>query len=129
MIAHLAHHSGGITGIITSPDQVFFATSSEDSQVMVWDSAKLERSVSAKPRLVYTMDAPITTLCRIENTHCLATGAEDGQLHILRVHVSTSGGSTKYSRIECIRTWRAEERDGHVVSVSHLHGESRWHQG
>jgi phosphoinositide-3-kinase regulatory subunit 4 len=91
---------------------------------MIWDSAKLERSVSGKPRLMYGMDAPITSMCRVENTHCLAVAAEDGQLHILRVYASTSGGSVKYGRIECIRTWKAEGKDGHVVSVSHLHGGS-----
>jgi phosphoinositide-3-kinase regulatory subunit 4 len=122
MIAHLTHHTSAITGIITSPDQVFFATCAEDCQVLIWDTARLERSVSTKPRLVYTMDAPVTSMCRVENTHCIVVAAEDGQLHVLRVHVATGGGSAKYSKIECIRTWRTEETDGHVVSVSHLTG-------
>ena len=125
MIAHLTQHTGGITSIVTSPDQVFFATSSEDTQILVWDSARLERSVSARPRLSYCMDARVVTMCRIENTHCLAAAAEDGQLHVLRVHVTSSGSSPKYGRIECIRTWRAREKDGHVVLVSHLGGESQ----
>jgi len=98
------------------------AYASEDSQILIWDTARLERSVSAKARLLYRMDAPITSVCRIENTHCLAVAAEDGQLHVVRVHVS-GGSSAKYSRIECIRTWAAERTIGHVVSVSHLQGE------
>jgi phosphoinositide-3-kinase regulatory subunit 4 len=122
MIAHLTHHTGEVTGIVTSPDQTFFATCSEDSQLLIWDSAKLERSVSAKPRLVYTMDSAISSMCRIENTHCLAVTGEDGQLHIVRVHVSL-GTSVKYGKVECIRTWHTGEKDGHVVSVSHMSGE------
>ncbi|OCF39322.1 VPS15 protein kinase [Kwoniella heveanensis CBS 569] len=123
MIAHLTQHEGAITAIVTSPDSLFFATSSEDTQIFIWDSAKLERSVATKPRLVYRMDAPIVTMCRIENTHCLAAAAEDGQLHVLRIHAASSGGSSKYGRVECIRTWATDRHDGHITFVSHLHGE------
>ncbi len=123
MIAHLTQHTGAITSIIISPDHLFFATSSNDTQILVWDTARLERSVSAKPRLTYRMDARVAAMCRIENTHCLAAAAEDGQLHVLRVHASSIGGSARYGRIECIRTWRADEKDGHVTFVSHLQGE------
>ena len=123
MVAHLTQHTGAITSILVSPDQVFFATSSEDSQILIWDTARLERSVSSKPRLTYRMDARVAAMCRIENTHCLAAAAEDGQLHVLRAHIAASGGSVRYGRIECIRTWRAEEKDGHVTFLSHLHGE------
>jgi len=121
MIAHLTQHSGPVVAIVTSPDQAFFATASEDTQILIWDSARLERSVSAKARLVYRMDAPITSMCMIENTHCLAVAAEDGQVHVLRVHV-INGSSPKYTKIECIRSWAAERSDGHVVAVSHLRG-------
>ncbi|WVF66213.1 hypothetical protein IAT40_000953 [Kwoniella sp. CBS 6097] len=120
MIAHLTQHEGAITSIVTSPDSLFFATSSEDSQILIWDSARLERSVATKPRLLYRMDAPITSMCKIENTHCLAAAGGDGQLHVLRVHVTSSGGSTKYGRVECIRTWATDRHDGHIIFVSHL---------
>ena len=123
MIAHLTQHTGAITSIVTSPDQVFFATSSEDAQILIWDTARLERSVTAKPRLTYRMDARVVAMCRVENTHCLAASAEDGQLRVLRVHMASNGGTMKYGRIECIRTWQSEERDGHVISISNQHGE------
>lgn len=119
MIAHLTQHTSPVIAIVTSPDQLFFATASQDSQILIWDTARLERSVSAKAKLTYRMDGPITSMCRIENTYCLAAAAEDGQLHVLRIH-ATSGSSAKYSRIECIRNWTTEPRDGHVVSISHL---------
>ena len=121
LIAHLTQHTGPIVSIVNSPDMVFFATASEDSQVLIWDSARLERSVSGKARLTYRMDSPITCMCRIENSHCLVVAGEDGQVHVLKVHVG-SGSSPKYSRIECLRSWATDARDGHIVSVAHLKG-------
>ncbi|WVR03468.1 hypothetical protein IAU60_000459 [Kwoniella sp. DSM 27419] len=124
MIAHLTQHEGAITSIVSSPDNLFFATASEDCQILIWDSARLERSVTTQPRLVYRMAAPITAMCIIDNTHCLAAAAEDGQLHVLRVHVSTTGGSTKYAKVERVRSWATDRADGHVTFVSHLHDSS-----
>ncbi|TXT04392.1 hypothetical protein VHUM_04159 [Vanrija humicola] len=124
MIAHLPQHTGAVTAIVTSPDEVFFATASEDSSILIWDVARLERTVAARPRLTYCMDAPIRTMCRIDETHCLAAAAEDGSLSILRVHVSATGSSAKYKSIEVIRTWRTSEKDGYVMHVSHLHESS-----
>lgn len=124
LIAHLSQQIGPITAIVTSPDQVFFATASEDKTVMIWDTGRLERSVATKARLVYAMDAPVSALCRIENTHCLAAAAEDGQIHVLRVHVTgASTGSAKYTKLEGIRNWRADIGDGYVTKISHLQGE------
>nr|XP_019002677.1 VPS15 protein kinase [Kwoniella mangroviensis CBS 8507]OCF66138.1 VPS15 protein kinase [Kwoniella mangroviensis CBS 8507] len=124
MIAHLTQHEGAITAIVTSPDSLFFATASEDASIHIWDSARLERSVTTKPRLTYRMDARVASMCRIENTHCLAAAAEDGQLHVLRVHVGSSGGSTKYGKVECIRSWTASEQEGYVKLVAHLQDSS-----
>ncbi|WOO86061.1 Phosphoinositide 3-kinase regulatory subunit 4 [Vanrija pseudolonga] len=124
MIAHLPQHTGAVTAIVTSPDEVFFATASEDSSILIWDIARLERTVAARPRLTYRMDAPVRSMCRIDETHCLAAAAEDGSLSILRVHVAASGSSAKYKSIEVIRTWRTNEADGYVMHVSHLHESS-----
>lgn len=123
MIAHFPQHTGAVTAIVSSPDHLYFATSSEDGSIMIWDSARLERSVSGRPRLVYRMDAPVTAMCRIEETHCLAAAAEDGALHVLRVDVLTSGSTNRYKGVECIRSWLAPPEDGYVMHVSHLQGE------
>lgn len=123
MIAHLPQHTGAVTALVTSPDQIFFASASQDSTIMVWDTARLERTVAARPRLTYRMDAPVSAMCRIEETHCLAAAAEDGSVHIVRVHITSSGSSSKYRSIECIRTWNAAPEDGYVTHVAHLHGE------
>lgn len=124
MIAHLPQHSGAVVALVTSPDQLFFASASEDTTILLWDSARLERTVAARPRLTYRMDAPVTAMCRIEETHCLAAAAKDGSLHVLRVHVSVTGASVKYKSIECIRAWAAAPEDGYVTHVAHLQGMS-----
>lgn len=124
MIAHLPQHTGAVTALVTSPDQIFFASASQDTAIMIWDTARLERTVAARPRLTYRMDAPVSALCRIEETHCLAAAAEDGSVHIIRVHVSNTASSPKYRSVECIRTWRTDAKDGHVTHIAHLHGKS-----
>lgn len=123
LIGHFTQHTGPITAIITSPDHLFFATGSQDKTLCIWDTGRLERSVAAKARLTYTLDAPVSAMCRIENTHCLAVAAEDGQLHVLRVHVSGGSGSAKYTKLEVIRSWKAEGEEC-VNFVSHLQGKS-----
>ena len=122
LIGHLTQHLDTVTSIITSPDHVFFATASHDTQVLIWDTVRMERSVAAKARLTYRMDSPISAMCRIENTYCLAVAAEDGQLHVIRVHVS-SGTSSKYAKVECLRAWTAAEQDGYVRHIAHVDGQ------
>ena len=122
MIAHLTQHSASVRWLISSPDHIFFASAAEDGLVLIWDTARLERSVSAKARLVHRMHAPITAMCRIENTHCLAVAAEDGELHVIRIHVGISGGSARYGKVELLRMWRTDDDEGHVIHVSQLTG-------
>ncbi|EJT48342.1 hypothetical protein A1Q1_02625 [Trichosporon asahii var. asahii CBS 2479] len=124
MIAHLPQHTGAVTAIVTAPDQMFFATASEDSSILIWDIPRLERSVAARPRLTYRMEAPVSTMCRIEETHCLAAASEDGAVHVLRVHASPGASTTKYKSIDCIRTWRTAPEDGYVIKISHLQGDT-----
>ena len=125
LIAQFTQHVGGISSIVSSPDQTFFATSSADGQVLIWDVAKVERSVSSKARLAYRMDSRVVAMCRIELTHCLAVAAENGKVEILRVHLTSNGPSPKYGRIDCVRSWRAQETDGHAKFVFHLRGKSQ----
>ncbi|KAJ1301055.1 hypothetical protein OPQ81_003473 [Rhizoctonia solani] len=87
LISHMNAHDSRINGIAVSPDHVFFVSCSEDRTVKVWDTARLERNVTTKPRHVYTQHhAPVTFVCIIEGTHCFASAGEDGSLHVVRVH-------------------------------------------
>ena len=80
----------------------------------------LERSVATRARLSFNLESPVTAMCRIDNTHCLAVAGQDGHLQVLRVYSTSSGTSTKYSRIESVRSWQADSQEGHVTFVHHL---------
>ncbi|CAG8772890.1 1564_t:CDS:2, partial [Acaulospora colombiana] len=73
LIAHLTAHNGPINGLVVSPDHAFFASCSDDETVKIWDTAKLERNVTRKPRHVYSQHhASVKAICILENSHCFA---------------------------------------------------------
>jgi phosphoinositide-3-kinase regulatory subunit 4 len=95
LIANLSSHSEAITGLAVSPDHMFFVSSSDDKTVKVWDTARLERNVTSKPRQTYGQHhARVKCVCVLEGLHCFASAAEDGSLHVVRVHVAVSGAGS-----------------------------------
>ncbi|KAI0701928.1 hypothetical protein BC835DRAFT_1321753 [Cytidiella melzeri] len=124
LIAHLGSHSDAITGIAVSPDHMFFVSASDDKTVKVWDTARLERNVTSKARYTYGQHhAKVKAVCIVEGTHCFASAAEDGSMHVVRVHVSTSqgaaGGIPKYGRVQVIREHRVESPGEHITCMVH----------
>ncbi|KAJ6613557.1 hypothetical protein B0H10DRAFT_2047665 [Mycena sp. CBHHK59/15] len=78
LVAHLTSHSDAITSLAVSPDHMFFT-------VKVWDTARLERNVTSKPRHTYGQHhARVKCVCMLEGVHCFASAADDGSLHIVR---------------------------------------------
>ena len=64
-----------------SPDHIFLVSSSDDKTVKVWDTARLERNVTSKPRLSYTQHhGKVKAVCMLEGVHCFASAADDGSL-------------------------------------------------
>jgi phosphoinositide-3-kinase, regulatory subunit 4 len=124
LIAHLGSHSDAITGIAVSPDHMFFVSASDDKTVKVWDTARLERNVTSKARYTYGQHhAKVKAICMIEGTHCFASAAEDGNIHVVRVHVNTSQGATaglpKYGRVQVIREHRLETPGEYATCMIH----------
>ena len=126
LIAHLGSHSDAITGIAVSPDHMFFVSSSDDKTVKIWDTARLERNVTSKARHTYNQHhSKVKAVCVIEGTHCFASAAEDGSVHVVRVHVSTNqgagggGGLPKYGRVQVIREHRLEIPGEYVTCIIH----------
>jgi phosphoinositide-3-kinase regulatory subunit 4 len=104
LISSLGGHGGPITGIAVAPDHCFFVTASNDKTLKVWDAARLERNITGKPRQVYTHHkARVTAVCMLENLHCFASAAENGSIHVVRVHVTHSGSSPKYGKLQTVR--------------------------
>jgi phosphoinositide-3-kinase, regulatory subunit 4 len=120
LISNLTSHSEAITGIAVSPDHLFFVTASDDKTVKVWDTARLERNVTSKPRHTYGQHhARVKCVCTIEGVHCFASAAEDGSLHVVRVQVSQSGSLPKYTKLQVIREHRVEQVGEYITCMTH----------
>ncbi|KIJ16339.1 hypothetical protein PAXINDRAFT_132235 [Paxillus involutus ATCC 200175] len=120
LIAHLQSHTDCITGLAVAPDHSFFVSSSDDGTVKVWDTARLERSVTSKPRHTYTQHhARVKSVCMIEGVHCFASAAEDGSLHVVRVHVNQSGSLPKYGKLQATREHRVESPGEYITCMHH----------
>ncbi|KAG5644667.1 hypothetical protein DXG03_007966 [Asterophora parasitica] len=120
LIAHLASHSDAVTGIAVSPDHMFFVTASDDKTVKVWDTARLERNVTSKPRHTYGQHhARVKSVCILEGVHCFASAADDGSLHIVRVHITQSGALPKYSKLQVIREHRVDTVGEYITCMTH----------
>jgi phosphoinositide-3-kinase, regulatory subunit 4 len=122
LVANLTAHSGPVNGLVVAPDHAFFVSCSDDQTVKVWDTAKLERNVTRKPRHVYTQHhASVTAICMLENSHCFASAAADGSLHIVRVHVSyTNAGIAKYGKISIVREHRVDHAGEYITCLLHF---------
>ncbi|KAG7095893.1 hypothetical protein E1B28_006581 [Marasmius oreades] len=120
LIAHLSSHSDVVNGLAVSPDHMFFVSASDDKTVKVWDTGRLERNVTSKPRHTYGQHhAKVKAVCMLESAHCFASAADDGSLHIVRVHVTQGGTLPKYNKLQVIREHRVENVGEYVTSMVH----------
>lgn len=120
LIAHLASHTDSITGLAVSPDHMFFVSASDDKTLKVWDTARLERNVTSKPRHTYGQHhARVKCVCILEGVHCFASAADDGSLHVVRVHISQSGALPKYNKLQVIREHRVDHSGEYITCMSH----------
>ncbi|OBZ66825.1 putative serine/threonine-protein kinase VPS15 [Grifola frondosa] len=102
LIAHLGSHTDAVTGLAVSPDHMFFVSASDDKTVKVWDTARLERNVTNKPRQTYGQHhARVKCVCMLEGVHCFASAADDGSLHVT------------------IREYRVEHPGEYITSMAH----------
>ncbi|GBE83599.1 hypothetical protein SCP_0506540 [Sparassis crispa] len=120
LIAHLGSHSDAVTGLAVSPDHMFFVSASDDKTVKVWDTARLERNVTSKPRHTYGQHhARVKCVCMLEGVHCFASAADDGSLHVVRVHASQSGTLPKYSKLQVVREHRIQHPGEYITTMVH----------
>lgn len=125
LVAHLSPHSGAITGLAVSPDHMFFVSASDDQTVKVWDSARLERNVTSKPRHTYAQHrARVKCVCTLEGVHCFASAADDGSLHVVRVHISQSGAVPKYGKLQTVREYSVDNVGEYITCMAHFNTES-----
>jgi phosphoinositide-3-kinase regulatory subunit 4 len=99
---------------------MFFVSSSDDKTVKVWDTARLERNVTSKPRHTYGQHhARVKCVCMLESVHCFASAAEDGSLHVVRVLVSQTGTLPKYNKLQVVREHRLDNPGGYITCMTH----------
>ncbi|KAI0080417.1 hypothetical protein K474DRAFT_1589825 [Panus rudis PR-1116 ss-1] len=124
LLAHLASHSDTVTGLAISPDHMFFVSASDDKTLKVWDTARLERNITSKARHTYSQHhAKVKAVCTVEGTHCFVSAAEDGSIHVVRVHVSAAGqgGSSlpKYGKLQVVREHRLDQAGEYATCLAH----------
>ncbi|KAG1795617.1 uncharacterized protein HD556DRAFT_1471709 [Suillus plorans] len=106
LIAHLQSHTGCVT------------------RVGLWDTARLERSVTSKPCHTYSQHhARVKSVCILEGMHCFASAAEDGSLHVIRVHVNQSGSLPKYAKLQTIREYRVDSPGEYITCMIHYNSD------
>ncbi|BGP23345.1 other/VPS15 protein kinase [Rhodotorula toruloides] len=117
LIAHLVEHTDAIVSIQVSPDHLFFVTGSHDGTVKVWDTMRLEKNVTSKSRLTFHQGGKITSVCILDNSHCVASASANGTIWIHRVDVSLSGQMPRYSKPQLIRQYTVDDA-GHATCLA-----------
>ncbi|KAL3825203.1 hypothetical protein ACJIZ3_021232 [Penstemon smallii] len=107
LVAHLQEHRSAVNDISISMDQHFFVSASEDSTVKIWDCKKLEKDISFRSRLTYSLGGS-RALCVavLQGSTQIVVGASDGMIHVFSVdHISRGLGNVveNYSGIADVK--------------------------
>ncbi|EPQ31567.1 uncharacterized protein PFL1_00900 [Pseudozyma flocculosa PF-1] len=107
LIAYFTEHTAPVTSLAVSPDHLFFVSGSEDGTLKVWDTARLEKNVTSRSRATYSAQkGSITAVIAIEGSHCVASTATDGSLHVWRIDVSQSSSIPRYAKPKLISNFQ-----------------------
>ncbi|KAG9157708.1 hypothetical protein Leryth_021228 [Lithospermum erythrorhizon] len=119
LVAHLQEHKSAVNDVAVSMDQSFFVSASDDSTVKIWDSKKLEKDISFRSKVTYSLEGS-RALCVavLQNSSQVVVGASDGTLHMFTIdYISRGLGNVveKYSGIADIK--KNSVKEGAVVSL------------
>ncbi|KAL3625419.1 Serine/threonine-protein kinase [Castilleja foliolosa] len=107
LVAHLQEHRSAVSDISISMDQQFFVTASEDSTVKIWDCKKLEKDISFRSRLTYSLGGTrAMCVAVLQGSTQIVVGASDGTMHMFSVdHISRGLGNVveNYSGIADVK--------------------------
>lgn len=92
LVAHLQEHHSAVNDIAVSADHSFFVSASEDSTVKVWDSKRLEKDISFRSKLTYSVEGS-RALCVavVQGSAQIVVGACDGTIHMFSVDYISRG--------------------------------------
>ena len=113
LIGDFNEHRGAVTSVCTSRSGCFFASSSEDGTVKIWDCGVIRN----KSKYTYNGNyGPVSALTVIEGTNTIACGYETGAIHLVRVDYDTTTPTRpKYRSTSCIQG--IENLGGRVVCM------------
>ncbi|KAI3447049.1 hypothetical protein Pfo_003714 [Paulownia fortunei] len=107
LVAHLQEHRSAVNDISISMDQQFFVSASEDSTVKIWDCKKLEKDISFRSRLTYSLGGSrAMCVAVLQGSTQIVVGASDGMMHMFSVdHISRGLGNVveNYSGIADVK--------------------------
>ncbi|CAI9782563.1 unnamed protein product [Fraxinus pennsylvanica] len=126
LVAHLQEHRFAVNDIYMSLDQNFFVSASEDSTVKIWDCKKLEKDISFRSKLTYSLGGS-RALCVtvLQGSSQVVVGASDGMIHVFSVdHISRGLGNVveKYSGIADVE--KSGVGEGAVLSLVNCSSDS-----
>ena len=127
LIAHLSTHQSPIIRLMASPDLLYLLSVESDGLVCVWDIARFERSVTAKPRSTFLLEhGKVTAVCSLKGRSAFAFAQSNGIIQLARVfHASSS--SLKQARIVPVQSVTFPSDAGDIVFMENVQqGESRY---
>ncbi|PWN36275.1 WD40 repeat-like protein [Meira miltonrushii] len=122
LIAYFTEHTAPISSIVISPDHAFFLSGSEDGTIKVWDTARLEKNVTSRSRGTYNgQRGKIVCLVMLNGSHCVASAATDGSVHVVRVEVGISPSAPsslpRYGKIRMVSNFQLSDPEEYVVCM------------
>jgi phosphoinositide-3-kinase regulatory subunit 4 len=120
LIAHLSTHQSPIIRLIASPDFLYLLSVESDGLICVWDVARFERSVTAKPRSTLLLeDGKVTAVCSLKGRSAFALAQSNGIIQLVRVgHASSS--SLKQARVVPVQRLAFPSDAGNVVFLENV---------
>uniref|UniRef100_V5EMI1 non-specific serine/threonine protein kinase n=2 Tax=Kalmanozyma brasiliensis (strain GHG001) TaxID=1365824 RepID=V5EMI1_KALBG len=119
LIAYFTEHTSAITCLALSPDHTYFVSGSTDGTLKVWDTARLEKNVTSKSRATYSAQkGAITDVIAIEGSHCVASTATDGSLHVWRIDLVQSSSVPRYGRPKLVSNFQLSTPDEYATCLA-----------
>lgn len=120
LIAHLSTHQSPVIRLMASPDLLYLLSVESDGLVCVWDVARFERSVTAKPRSTLLLgDGKVTAVCSLKGRSAFAFAQSSGVIQLVRVgHASSS--SLKQARVVPVQRLAFPSDAGNVVFMENV---------